>query len=57
MATQGECKAPAPSRMKIFERAKWDAWKKLGSTMTKEEAKQKFVDFYCQKITNFTPKL
>eukprot|EP00350_Pseudokeronopsis_sp_OXSARD2_P004253 CAMPEP_0170540642 /NCGR_PEP_ID=MMETSP0211-20121228/618_1 /TAXON_ID=311385 /ORGANISM="Pseudokeronopsis sp., Strain OXSARD2" /LENGTH=57 /DNA_ID=CAMNT_0010843133 /DNA_START=129 /DNA_END=302 /DNA_ORIENTATION=+ len=57
MATEGECKIAAPSRLKIFERAKYDAWKKLGNSMTKDQAKAKFVEFYKQKITNFSPKL
>lgn len=31
----GACKGPQPSRLKIIERAKYDAWKSLGNK-TKE---------------------
>ncbi len=33
-AANGECKVEAPSRLRIIERAKWDAWKKMGNSMT-----------------------
>lgn len=37
-ATIGKCNTAQPSRMKMVERAKWDAWNKLGA-MTQTEAK------------------
>ena len=42
-ATIGECNIKQPSMMKVVERAKYSAWKAHGK-MTKDEAKQKFVD-------------
>lgn len=41
--TEGPNKTKAPSRLKLIERAKWDAWTKLAS-MGKEEAKKKYVE-------------
>lgn len=41
----------APSRLKVVERAKYDAWKELGS-MTKEEARKTYV----QELTKAWPQ-
>lgn len=41
-ATVGKVNTPQPSKMKMVDRAKWDAWNKLGA-MTQTEAKKKFV--------------
>ena len=48
---------PQPSRLKVIERAKYDEWKKLGSTMTKDEAKLKFIELLKSKMPKFEPKL
>jgi acyl-CoA-binding protein len=40
--TSGENTTKAPSRLKVVEKFKWDAWKKLGK-MSKEEARKKYV--------------
>jgi acyl-CoA-binding protein len=42
-ATAGPCTTTAPSRLKLVERAKWQAWKDIGSSMTKQQAKEKYV--------------
>ena len=49
--------AEPPSRLKIVERAKHDAWKKLGNTLTKDEAKTKFIEKVKAKVKDFPPKL
>ena len=41
-ATVGPCTTPQPSRMKVVERAKHDAWKKCGK-MSALDAKKQFV--------------
>lgn len=41
-ATEGPCEGTRPSFWDLVGRAKYDAWKGLGS-MTKEEAKEKYV--------------
>ncbi len=50
-ATEGENKTKAPSRLKVVEKYKWDAWKKLGK-MSKEEAMKKYVE----RLTKINPK-
>ena len=47
-ATVGKCNVPAPSRLKMVDKAKWDAWNGLGS-MTQTEAKAKFVAEFMKK--------
>uniref|UniRef100_A0A8C1VSP8 Enoyl-CoA delta isomerase 2 n=1 Tax=Cyprinus carpio TaxID=7962 RepID=A0A8C1VSP8_CYPCA len=42
-ATQGPCNTPKPSMLDFLNKAKWDAWKSLGST-SQEEARQQYVD-------------
>lgn len=42
-ATQGPCNTPKPGMLDFVNKAKWDAWKSLGS-ITAEEARQKYVD-------------
>jgi len=46
----GPAKGPQPSRLKIVERAKYDAWKSLGK-ISKEEAMKKYI----QAITKIAP--
>jgi hypothetical protein len=47
----------APSRLKLVERAKYDVWKKLGNSMTKEEAKKKFIELFKLKNPAASAKL
>ena len=42
-ATAGENNTKAPSRLKMVEKMKWEAWKKYGK-ISKEEAMKKYVD-------------
>uniref|UniRef100_A0A8C9TLR1 Enoyl-CoA delta isomerase 2 n=1 Tax=Scleropages formosus TaxID=113540 RepID=A0A8C9TLR1_SCLFO len=42
-ATQGPCNTPKPSMLDFVNKAKWDAWKSLGS-VSQEEARQKYVE-------------
>jgi diazepam-binding inhibitor (GABA receptor modulator, acyl-CoA-binding protein) len=42
-ATNGPNNTKAPSRLKVVDRYKWDAWKKLGK-MSKEDAMKKYVE-------------
>lgn len=56
-STSGECKGPAPSRLKIVEKYKYDAWKALGNKMTKDEAKLQYIKEIQKKASYFQPKL
>jgi acyl-CoA-binding protein len=47
----GPCVSPAPSKLKVVEHFKWQAYKKLGD-MTKEEAMKKYV----AEIDKLNPK-
>ncbi|KAM9333444.1 enoyl-CoA delta isomerase 2 isoform 3-T3 [Pholidichthys leucotaenia] len=42
-ATQGPCNSPKPSMLDFVNKAKWDAWRSLGS-ITQEEARQQYCD-------------
>lgn len=42
-ATQGPCNSPKPGMLDFVNKAKWDAWKSLGS-VSPEEARQQYVD-------------
>uniref|UniRef100_A0A3Q3XGU6 ACB domain-containing protein n=1 Tax=Mola mola TaxID=94237 RepID=A0A3Q3XGU6_MOLML len=42
-ATQGPCNTPKPGMLDFVNKAKWDAWKSLGST-SQEEARQQYCD-------------
>lgn len=42
-ATEGKCNAGRPALWNVVNRAKWDAWNRLGD-MPKEAAMQKYVD-------------
>lgn len=41
--TDGENKTKAPSKLKVVEKYKWDAWKKLGK-ISKTEAMKKYIE-------------
>lgn len=55
-ATSGECSGPAPSRLNVVAKAKYDAWKAVGK-ISKDEAKRKFIDTLKAKMPAFSPKL
>ncbi|TRY89133.1 hypothetical protein DNTS_018067 [Danionella cerebrum] len=42
-ATLGPCNTPKPGMLDFVNKAKWDAWKSLGS-VSQEEARQQYVD-------------
>ncbi|KAL1006778.1 hypothetical protein UPYG_G00076980 [Umbra pygmaea] len=42
-ATQGPCNTPKPGMLDFVGKAKWDAWKSLGS-VSQENARQQYVD-------------
>ncbi|CAI5671215.1 unnamed protein product [Oreochromis niloticus] len=42
-ATQGPCNTPKPGMLDFVNKAKWDAWKSLGS-ISQDEARQKYCD-------------
>ncbi|XP_029003771.1 enoyl-CoA delta isomerase 2, mitochondrial isoform X2 [Betta splendens] len=42
-ATQGPCNTPKPGMLDFVNKAKWDAWKSLGS-LSQEEARQQYCD-------------
>ncbi len=44
-ATVGKCNIPQPWAVQFEERAKWDAWNKLGN-MSKETAMLNYCDIY-----------
>ena len=43
-ATAGPCQAPKPGMLDVVGKAKWQAWKDLGS-MSKQEAERKYIEF------------
>ncbi|KAJ6651294.1 hypothetical protein lerEdw1_021106 [Lerista edwardsae] len=42
-ATQGPCNTPKPGMLDFVNKAKWDAWKSLG-TLPQESARQKYIE-------------
>ncbi|KAM3860319.1 enoyl-CoA delta isomerase 2 [Diretmus argenteus] len=42
-ATQGPCNSPKPGMLDFVNKAKWDAWKSLGS-ISQDEARQQYCD-------------
>ena len=55
-ATVGACTGAQPGRLQVVNRAKYDAWKALGS-MGKDEAKLAFISILSKKNPNFQHKL
>ncbi|KAK6490621.1 enoyl-CoA delta isomerase 2 [Huso huso] len=53
-ATQGPCNAPKPSMLDFVNKAKWDAWKSLGS-LSLEDARQKYVDLVASLVSAEAP--
>ncbi|CAN6487164.1 unnamed protein product [Victoria cruziana] len=43
IATEGPCRVPQPSALKVSARAKWNAWQRFG-TMSPEEAMQNYIN-------------
>ena len=55
-ATSGACTGAQPSRLNIVARAKYDAWKELGS-MNQKDAKLKYIDELKKKVPQMKAKL
>ncbi|KAL4635394.1 enoyl-CoA delta isomerase 2, mitochondrial isoform X1 [Arapaima gigas] len=53
-ATQGPCNMPKPSMLDFVNKAKWDAWKALG-TVSQEEARQKYVELITSLVAAEEP--
>uniref|UniRef100_A0A8C1DWH4 ACB domain-containing protein n=1 Tax=Cyprinus carpio carpio TaxID=630221 RepID=A0A8C1DWH4_CYPCA len=53
-ATQGPCNTPKPSMLDFVNKAKWDAWKSLGS-VSQEEARQQYVDLISSLVGTEAP--
>ncbi len=43
VGSAGPCTVSAPSRLQVVARAKWEAWNKLGNTLTKDQARSKYL--------------
>ncbi|XP_055038323.1 enoyl-CoA delta isomerase 2 [Misgurnus anguillicaudatus] len=53
-ATQGPCNTPKPGMLDFVNKAKWDAWKSLGS-VSQEEARQKYVELIASLLESEAP--
>ncbi|CAL1293867.1 unnamed protein product [Larinioides sclopetarius] len=52
-ATEGPCELPKPGFWDVVNRAKWDAWNKLGD-MSKEEAMQNYVQEFIGVLQKYS---
>lgn len=43
-ATQGPCKSPKPVFWQVVKKSRWEAWSKLGDTLTREDAMNRYVE-------------
>ncbi|XP_075128280.1 enoyl-CoA delta isomerase 2 [Leptodactylus fuscus] len=53
-ATQGSCNTPKPGMLDFVNKAKWDAWKSLGSLST-DEARNSYVDLVSSLVSSEVP--
>ncbi|XP_066580213.1 enoyl-CoA delta isomerase 2 isoform X2 [Amia ocellicauda] len=53
-ATQGPCNTPKPGMLDFVNKAKWDAWKSVGS-LSQDEARQKYVDLIASLVSVDAP--
>ncbi|KAG7267219.1 hypothetical protein CRUP_004560 [Coryphaenoides rupestris] len=49
-STEGTCTAPKPGMLDFVKKAKWDAWKALGS-ISQDEARQQYCDLIGSLVT------
>ncbi|KAK7310788.1 hypothetical protein RJT34_08517 [Clitoria ternatea] len=49
VATEGPCREPQPMPLKLFARAKWNAWQKLQG-MSPEDAMEKYISLISDKF-------
>ncbi|CAH2284224.1 enoyl- delta isomerase 2, mitochondrial isoform X2 [Pelobates cultripes] len=50
-ATHGPCNTPKPGMLDFVNKAKWDAWKSLG-TVSKEDARQSYIDVVSSLVSS-----
>ena len=55
-ATAGACSGAQPSKLNVIARAKYDAWKALGS-MSQKDAKLKYIEELKSKVPALKAKL
>ena len=55
-ATEGRCNRSKPWAFDVINKAKWDAWNKLGD-MPKEEAMKNYVTELTKVVNHFVTKL
>ncbi|XP_030624598.1 enoyl-CoA delta isomerase 2 isoform X2 [Chanos chanos] len=53
-ATQGPCNTPKPGMLDFVNKAKWDAWKSLGS-VSQEEARKQYVELISSLVAAEAP--
>ncbi|XP_078544172.1 enoyl-CoA delta isomerase 2-like isoform X2 [Lissotriton helveticus] len=54
-ATEGPCNAPKPGMMDFVNKAKWDAWKSLGS-LSQDSAKETYVNLVSSLVPSESSK-
>uniref|UniRef100_A0A6I8PPF5 Enoyl-CoA delta isomerase 2 n=1 Tax=Ornithorhynchus anatinus TaxID=9258 RepID=A0A6I8PPF5_ORNAN len=54
-ATEGSCNTPKPGMLDFVNKAKWDAWRALGS-LPKENARQNYVDLVSSLVSSESPQ-
>lgn len=52
-ANDGACNAPKPGMFSFEAKSKWESWKSLGSTVSREQCKQEYIDRLDQCLPNW----
>lgn len=52
-ANEGACNAPKPGMFNFEAKSKWESWKALGSTVSREQCKQEYIDRLDQCLPNW----
>ncbi|XP_055833717.1 acyl-CoA-binding domain-containing protein 3 isoform X2 [Solanum dulcamara] len=53
IAMEGPCHEPQPMALKVYARAKWNAWQKMGS-MSQEVAMEQYIKLLSDHVPNWT---
>ncbi|KAI3758820.1 hypothetical protein L6452_06392 [Arctium lappa] len=53
VATEGPCYEPQPIALKVFARAKWNAWQKLGN-MNPDAAMEQYITLLSEKVPGWS---
>ncbi|TYK12832.1 acyl-CoA-binding domain-containing protein 3 [Cucumis melo var. makuwa] len=56
IAMEGPCREPPPMALKMYARAKWNAWKQLGN-MTPEMAMESYINLVSENIPGWTSEI